>query len=225
MRINEDIITNDVSAERQTSEKCKVTIEDENAVRVLFLGNSITLHEKAPQIGWNVNWGMAASAEDKDYVHLTLDYLRGLYGKVNYCVTNVGEWEKHFNDDEVLKKFSAAADFGADIVIFRLGENVDKTLLESADFKGSFEKFCDCFTTKAKETIVTDTFWEHEGICSILESVAKSRGYTFVKICDLGYDDANKATGLFWHNGVAAHPGDLGMKRIAERISGAIRKV
>ena len=42
-----------------------------NADRILFLGNSITLH--GPYINWNedAHWGMAASEESKDYVHLT----------------------------------------------------------------------------------------------------------------------------------------------------------
>ncbi len=40
------------------------------AARVLFPGNSITLHGPAPAIGWTGNWGMAASAEHLDYVHL-----------------------------------------------------------------------------------------------------------------------------------------------------------
>lgn len=42
--------------------------------------------------------------------------------------------------------------------------------------------------------------------------------YTFVSIVDLGYEDENKALGLFEHPGVAIHPGDKGMQRIAERI-------
>jgi hypothetical protein len=37
---------------------------------VLFLGNSMTRHVRAPKFGWICDWDMAASARDKDNVHL-----------------------------------------------------------------------------------------------------------------------------------------------------------
>ena len=39
-----------------------------------------------------------------------------------------------------------------------------------------------------------------------------------VELNDLGDMPEMKALGLFEHSGVAAHPGDLGMKTIAQRI-------
>ena len=51
-----------------------------------------------------------------------------------------------------------------------------------------------------------------------MKEVAIRLGTDFISISDLGYHDENKAIGLFEHKGVASHPGDLGMRRIAERI-------
>ena len=55
--------------------------------------------------------------------------------------------------------------------------------------------------------------------------VAEEGNYPLVHLGDLGVLDENKAIGLFEHTGVAAHPGDLGMYRIAERIAAAILKI
>ena len=218
MKINQDILTNDVPADDQTKEKFKV-YESPNAVkRVLFLGNSITLHETKPEIGWNYNWGMAASGEEKDYVHLTLQALRKKYGAISYCVCNVGEWEKNYFDENVIKKFDGAKAFAADIVIFRFGENIRQDSFDEYPLLKYLQAFTEYFTENAKTIILTDTFWAHDYICNALKQVATQKGYIFVSLADLGEKAENKAIGLFWHEGVANHPGDLGMQRIAERI-------
>ncbi len=219
MNINDDIIKNDVDAENQTNEKIKI-VEHENssAKRILFLGNSITLHETKPQIGWNVNWGMAASSQEKDYVHIVLNALRKRYSEISYAIVNVGEWELNYWKDDVIEKFKLARDFKADIIIFRFGENINLQYLEKHSLNLYLNNFMKYLNINAEKVIVTDTFWEHGYICNALKCVAEKNGYTFVVISDLGYKDENKALGLFENPSVAAHPGDLGMERIAQRI-------
>ena len=218
MKINEMFEKNTVEAENQTREKFKVHEVVNPQKRVLFLGNSITLHETAPHIGWNFNWGMSASCEEKDYVHIVLKGLREKYGAVSHCVVNVGEWEKNYFQEGVIEKFKGAREFSADTVIFRLGENVRRDRFDEYPLTEYMRAFMDYFTDSAKKVVVTDTFWEHSYICSVLQNLAHEKGYEFVSICDLGEQDENKALGLFEHAGVAGHPGDLGMQRIAERI-------
>lgn len=41
---------------------------------------------------------------------------------------------------------------------------------------------------------------------------------------DLGEDDTMSAKGLFWHEGVAGHPGDKGMQTISDRIVNFLTK-
>lgn len=217
-KINNDIINNTVNAENQTREKTKIVINPNEKIRILFLGNSITLHETKPEIGWNHNWGMAASAEENDYVHIVLSELQKRYGEISYGIINVGDWETNYFDDGVIEKFNSAKDFNADIVVIRFGENVNQSNFEKYPLIGFLRKFVNLFTKNAKQVIVTDNFWDHEYICNTLKTFALEKNYDFVTISDLGYVDENKALGLFEHPGVAIHPGDLGMQRIAERI-------
>ncbi len=51
------------------------------ADRIVFLGNSITLHGPAETVEWAGNWGMAASEQEKDYVHVVVNSLAGLTGR------------------------------------------------------------------------------------------------------------------------------------------------
>ena len=70
-------------------------------INVLFLGNSITRHEPKSEIGWENDWGMAASKRENDYVHVAVRLLEEKLGKVNYCIANCGEWELNYYKDEL----------------------------------------------------------------------------------------------------------------------------
>lgn len=85
------------SAAMNATASVKSAVRNDGGVRIVFIGNSITLHEKAPQIGWHNEWGMAASAAEKDYVHLvTAEIERRLGCKADVRVRNLADFERGF---------------------------------------------------------------------------------------------------------------------------------
>jgi len=102
--------------------------------KVLFLGNSITNHGPNAKIGWNCHWGMAASAKEKDFVHLILQAFAKVAGKQpEAIITNVATFERKYETydlDAGLKKEFA---FKADLVIIAIGENVPNLWPRNSD--------------------------------------------------------------------------------------------
>ena len=225
MKICKDLILNDVPAVGQLKDNDCVSFElTENAdIKLLFLGNSITRHGKAENLGWYGDWGMAASAKENDYVHKLKEKFSQNGVIVSACVANLSEWERTREMNLLKTKYLPALQFKSDYVIVRLGENamLDKYLYE---FERCYEDLATLFSENGAKIVLTDLFWEYEPFDNFVAALANEKGYDFVKIHDLGNDDTMKATGKFLHNGVAAHPGDKGMAEIAERIYRAINK-
>lgn len=212
---------NSVSSKNQLNGNGLVTFfnNNGNGKRVLFAGNSITRHGYAPQIGWNNDWGMAASDIEKDYVHILIKNIRQTDSDAAFCIAQVADWEREYlNGETVLDKYTDASDFGADIIIMRMIENCPYDKFDSEKFIEEYKKLMQ-FLDKRKKAkfIITTGFWKHTGDDAVRQ-VAKETGYPLVELGDLGEMDEMKAIGLFEHEGVANHPGDRGMAKIAERI-------
>lgn len=224
MKICKDLITNDVPAVGQLKESDCISFETtENAdIKLLFLGNSITRHGKAENLGWCGDWGMAASSKENDYVHKLISKFCQKGIKVSVCIANLSDWERTRNMDLLFTKYLSVLRFNADYVIVRLGENAcpDKYLSE---FELCYGELTDLFSRNGAKIVLTDLFWEYEPFDNFVAELAKARGYAFAEIHDLGNDDEMKAIGKFSHNGVAVHPGDKGMAEIAERIFRVLR--
>ena len=74
---------------------------------------------------------------------------------------------------------------------------------------------------KKAKLVVTTGFWKHIGDDAIRE-FATEHSLALCELGDLGEKDEMKAIGKFEHDGVANHPGDLGMQTIAQRILNVI---
>lgn len=196
--------------------------------KVLFLGNSITLHGPNPAIGWSGQWGMAASAKEKDYVHLVLHGLtRPKEPAPESKIMNIATFERQYATADVNAFLKEASGFGADLIIVAIGENVPK--LDSAEakvqFKNSLLKLLRGMQGNNKSTIVVRScFWANKDKDQMLKEACQEVGGIFVDISSLGKDESNYARSerKIAHSGVAAHPGDKGMQAIAKAILEAI---
>ena len=66
---------------------------DNNGLRIMFVGNSITLHGVLKEIGWNNEWGMAASSAENDYVHILISKTKEYDPRAAFCICQVAAWE------------------------------------------------------------------------------------------------------------------------------------
>lgn len=213
---------NDVCALNQLEDSDVVRFENPygQGIRVMFVGNSITLHGIRPKLGWYNECGMAASAPKCDYVHIVENKIKAQHPDAAFCICQVSGWESAYKTgSEHLSLYERAHDFEADIIVLRFAENVSLDGYDSEAFKRELDRLvCYLDGGKGAKKIITTSFWRHPADTDIL-AYAKEKGIPSVELGDLGDDETMKAIGLFEHNGVANHPGDLGMAAIAKRIT------
>ena len=228
-KYNEDIVQEDYSQMDKNTVSSKNQLEQSEYVRfmnlggkgkrIMFVGNSITLHGVYPDIGWLNDWGMAASSLENDYVHILMKKVNEFEPEAQFCICQVSEWETEYkNGESKYYIYENAREFEPDIIIMRFVENCKRDGFESEVFKKGMDKLLKFLNKSGKAKIIMTTgFWKHPGN-KVIAEYSKEMNLPFVNLEDLGEKDEMKAIGLFEHEGIANHPGDLGMKTIAERI-------
>ncbi|SMD11615.1 glycoside hydrolase family 99-like domain-containing protein [Pedobacter nyackensis] len=192
---------------------------------VLILGNSITRHGPKRDIGWSGDWGMAASARDSDYVHLLIKKFQAIEPGAIVRFRNINDFEKGYWKYN-LSQLDDLKQSKPDLIILRLGENVEVGTMKANDFKKYYAGLISYLTAdnpKAK-ILNASSFWKKEAVANEIRAVSEARGDQFVDLSVLSTDSTNMAFGKFQHKGVAMHPSDKGMKAIAKKIWGALFK-
>lgn len=193
--------------------------------RLLIVGNSITRHGPLAEIGWEKDWGMAASAPELDYVHVLTSRL--FAGEDLFVmVRQFAEWERDYKNEGVPACYVPERDFGADEIVYRLGENVKplENDEEEAVFADALDAFIRQINPKGGKVYFTTCFWKNARVDGAIRMVAERMAMPVVDLNPLGEQDKYMAIGLFEHQGVAHHPGDLGMAAIAELLYNEMRK-
>ncbi len=197
--------------------------------KIIFVGNSITKHGPKADIDWHGNWGMAATSEEKDYVHVVTKALAVKHGATpTIMVKNVADFERAHVGYDIAGKFTDAAAFRADLIVLCIGENVAalKTPEAQAKYQEQVTALLKTLRSNPKaQIVVRSSFWANTAKDTAMRQACETVGGTFVDISALSKDEKNYARSErpYKHAGVANHPGDRGMAAIAEEIVKAVK--
>ncbi|GAB3973857.1 hypothetical protein GCM10028806_28600 [Spirosoma terrae] len=191
--------------------------------RAVFVGNSITKHPPAPGIGWLYYWGMAASAEDKDFVHLMLAALRtanpnlqhyitydGAYFEGNYLAGIPDNLYKAFYTDNVEAAFGAGN--LADFIGVYISENLDNGAFNETQFRAQLDKLLASIPHTSNCTIqFRNSFWDGQNLSNAaIQQYCLDKGYKFVDISSIRELSQYMSPDVDGH-----HPNDAGMAALA----------
>lgn len=180
---------------------------------VVILGNSITYAGPTADLGWYGDWGMAASAQEKDYVHVLKKCFQLRNPDVRVQVKNVQEFETDFTTYNFDTNLKDLKDTHPDLIILRIGENL-KAGIDLNVFEERYKDLIDYFKADNPKAVVV-------GVSTVFKGMADDRMIKYppyVTLKTLADDPSNFALGLFENHAVATHPGDKGMRVIASMI-------
>ncbi|MBD1391499.1 SGNH/GDSL hydrolase family protein [Mucilaginibacter glaciei] len=183
--------------------------------KILILGNSITFAPTDPNLGWNCACGMAASKPDSDYVHLLTRNFKAIDQKNTVAAKNIAAFERGFLTYDFDAELKVLRDERPDLIIIRIGENVQQDNFDATAFGKRYEDLIAYFKMgNEKVTILAvGSFWGNDAVDAIMKKHSE-----FITLKPLGLDMSNYAWGLFPDHGVQSHPGDKGMRTIGNTI-------
>lgn len=233
LRVTESSILQNQEEKEEFPER---TEPKKGPLKVLIIGNSITQHNPAESKGWLGSWGMAATEESKDYVHLLKAMAEKKDSKVQFKWANISEFEKYFYNFSAFNSgaYSELVKYDADIIISTVGANIQNSANENdPNYKSS-----EAFTAEAFGRIINyfNPYGDAKVIVGItplvsydvketIKEYADKNSRTLVDMSGLADDKytakADKDAPVFTSDvvpGVLSHPGDEGMKEMARLL-------
>ncbi|WP_317171742.1 GDSL-type esterase/lipase family protein [Spirosoma validum] len=191
--------------------------------RMLIIGNSIMYHPPSEQLGWFNSNGMAASAPERDFVHLLTARLKTLYPALETSLQlypGLNFEGKFGTPGYTLDEFNQPlTDFKPDLIIVRIGENIDDTQAASRNLESNFRQLLDRLASynQPVRIVCTTSVWYKPNFDAIVRKVTAEKGHTLVDLSSI-LGQAQCFASQYQNPGVAAHPNDLGMFYIADKI-------
>lgn len=204
-----------------------------DTIKVLVLGNSLVWHPPAKSVHWEGNWGMAASAKNKDLVHQLDKLLNTKFNKpvkvtfdnvnFNHNLVKLEHIDKNYNFSRLEKHLVTKPD----IVIMRVGDNVKPATRKNRKiWKTKYNKFIHCLNRHKPVLISTGSWYPNHKVSKIIRDAAVKTNTVYINLHHIFKDKSNHASHErdFKTEAVGSHPGDKGMKAIAVLLFKTINK-
>lgn len=196
--------------------------------RIVVLGNSLSHHGRAEQIGWKYDHGMAASAPSRDYVHLLFGMIEKKLPekRIQMLVYNIADFERNFDTFD-FARLESLKNFGPDLLVLQIGENVGLNELKTIElFEKRYGELIGYFKTEPELSVVCTTpFFFSEPMKNAITKAAERMGARVADVSSLTIEDPENLAKnepdysgdrSEWKvDGIGMHPGDKGMKNIA----------
>jgi hypothetical protein len=185
---------------------------------LLVIGNSISRHPPAPDIGWSGDWGMAASSADKDFAHVAGSILGRPVTVINFA-TLERDPTSAMTD---IKAMTSTID-SRTLVVIELGDNVMPAVLDS--FRPAYDLLLKN-ASSGQALLCVSTFWEKASTDAAIKTICEANGGHYLYIGDIygsveGF--AERAANEFPDPAVNGHPHDWSMSQIGQRVASSLQ--
>ena len=173
---------------------------------IVILGNSITYAPANASIGWNANWGMAASAPEKDYVHLLTTKFKQQNANAIVSAKNIADFEVNYATYDFDTQLKTYRDSKPDLLLLRIGENVQSTF-DSVAFAKRYQALIAYMKTGNPQlkVLAVGSFWSQPNKDYI--NTIMSRYTPYISLAPLSADLSNYAFAMQGvSDGVKQHP-------------------
>jgi lysophospholipase L1-like esterase len=191
---------------------------------IVILGNSITYSERNASIGWNDSWGMAASSREKDYVHLLSSKFRQTDSSARVRALNIAAFELDYAHYDFDKELRAYRTLRPDLLILRIGENVQQGGFDAMSFQQRYSNLISYFKSGNPNLTVLSvgSFWPDRRYVN----AEMQKHQPYLSLEPLGFDITNYAFDRpNVDQSVKGHPGDKGMQGIADMIWQSLQQI
>lgn len=190
---------------------------------LLVVGSSYAWHAPKPkELGWTGNWGMAASAREKDAAHIVWSALKKSDPTASLCIAQSAHWERNYTGDVELLERDFASLKGLRpkwICFITTAGNSPAELHQRIPVSKYYINMVEWFRKLNPEAkIVVSVSSRLPGFREAIFAWAKTCGVPVVDHDFLNEEGKGyRAFGQFRHPGVAWHPSDAGFAEMGRR--------